>query len=257
MKIKLKKYFSMKLQVNTLRIICHIIAIYGLASYPVNTGWLILSVFGYFLFTRIGADIGFHRYFTHRSFKTTYFFEKILFLLGLLDCKGSLYSWVISHVAHHKFSDSIGDPHSPHRIGFYGIWLSNWEPFATSRKEITTYIYKPIFRITHDYYFFFVIAFIITLGIVSSKILIFGYCIPMVYSMHMTAIVNYIGHSWGYKNFDTNDKSRNSLLINILSLGGGLHNNHHWSPQNYNQATNYFWHEFDPAAIVIKLIKVN
>lgn len=239
-------------QVNILKVAYHVGAIAGLYFLPVGNWW-IASIVGYFLFTRIGSDVGFHRYFTHKSFKANGFVEKLLLILGTLDCKGSMYSWVVSHIAHHAHTEKEGDPHSPHRIGVFRVWMIDWEKFPVASKSIAPYLRQPLYRFTHEYYLWIVAAFAFVLAAIDLHLLVYFYFVPMVYSIHMTGIINTVGHSIGYRNFNTDDESRNNLVVNFLSLGGGLHNNHHARPSSSSQATSR-WYEIDPAAAVIRLI---
>lgn len=252
------KRLSMYAQVNILKVITHSIAILGIYFFPMPLMyWLPISIAGYFIFTRLGSDAGFHRLFTHKSFRTSPAIESILLILGTLDCKGSMFSWVVSHEAHHAYTERKGDPHSPWRIGWFNVWFLNWEKFPVMRREIGPYLKRPLFRACHDYYLLIILSFIVILASIDLRVLIYFWALPMVYSIHMTGLVNTIGHSIGYRNFDSNDKSHNNLLLNIFSLGGGLHNNHHGQPRAWNTSTNLRWHEFDPAAWVIRLLRTS
>ncbi|MBN8538745.1 MAG: fatty acid desaturase [Deltaproteobacteria bacterium] len=244
---------SMHYQVNIVKIAFHVGAIVGLCTLPIGNWW-IASILGYFLFSRIGGDVGFHRYFTHKSFQASALVEKALLVLGTLDCKGSMFSWVTSHIAHHAHADKKGDPHSPHRIGFFKVWIVDWETFPVSGRSIAPYLRRPLYRFTHENYLWIIAVFAVGLGSINLHLLVYFYCVPMVCSIHMTGIINTVGHSLGYRNFNIDDESRNNLIVNFLSLGGGLHNNHHARPSSPSQATDR-WFEIDPANAVIKLIR--
>src|SRR5213078_4525869 len=77
--------------------------------------WSDLAVFGIlYVLTGLGITVGFHRLFTHRSFRTTPHVRAILAVLGSVAIEGPIISWVADHRKHHAFSDQPGDPHSPH-----------------------------------------------------------------------------------------------------------------------------------------------
>jgi stearoyl-CoA desaturase (delta-9 desaturase) len=245
--------FPMNLQVHTLKVIYHVIAIIGVIRLSAGSWWW-ASIAGYILLNRVGSDIGFHRYFTHESFKTNKVFGYLLLFLGTLDCKGSLFSWMASHSAHHASADREGDPHSPQRIGMAKVWLFGWEEIEVPRRQLAKYINRKVFRFTHNHYFLLVIGFMFALALIDIRLLVFGYCVPLVYSLHVTGLINSIGHRFGYRNFDTPDDSRNNLFVHFISLGGCLHNNHHGRPSSYRQSTER-WFEWDPAAWMIEIVR--
>ena len=93
----------------------------------------------------------------------------------------------------------------------------------------------------------------ILLTFIDPISIIYAYSIPTVLIYHSASIVNVLGHMHGYRNFETQDKSTNSWLASILTLGDGWHNNHHSNPRAWSLHHN--WWEFDVAAIVIKVIR--
>jgi fatty-acid desaturase len=106
---------------------------------------------------------------------------------------------------------------------------------------------------THRHYFFIVFLFIFILSLINFKFLVFFYSIPILCSYLLTGLVNSVGHTCGYRNFNTPDNSYNNILIHILSFGGGMHNNHHAFPNKYDYSA-LRWFEIDPAAILIKYV---
>ena len=89
------------------------------------------------------------------------------------------------------------------------------------------------------------------LYLLDWRLLVFLVCIPSVITFHgSTLLINTISHKWGYRNFDTDDNSRNNTWINFLIWGGGLHNNHHAYPERYNEKVTD--NERDPCGWIIE-----
>lgn len=243
---------SMKTQVLIIRALCVVIAVYGVTVYGFEVRHFFMAAAGFYIFTRIGGDVGFHRYFCHQSFRTNRFSEISLLVLGTLANIGSSLTWVGAHHAHHAHSDREGDPHSPSRIGVYRVFALKWDEFHFSVSSFRKLPNKKIHTFFHKYYLETVLIFMILLGLLSFEVLVYFYAVAIVYSFFATGIVNTVGHLWGYRNFDTNDNSRNNLLVHLFSLGGGMHNNHHAYPARYDYSATH-WYEIDPAAIFIRL----
>ena len=82
-------------------------------------------------------------------------------------------------------------------------------------------------------------------ALIDWRIPVFLFAIPVVITFHSAGLGNTIGHLYGYRNFETTDKSQNSTWVNILTLGSGLHNNHHAYPERYNYKMTNKWYERD------------
>jgi fatty-acid desaturase len=244
---------SMKNQVVTVRVLCLAIAIYGVSIYGFEVRHFFMMAAGFYVFTRIGGDVGFHRYFCHHSFRTHRFFEIFLLVLGTLANIGSSLTWVGAHLAHHAHSDREGDPHSPSRIGIYRVFALDWDHFHFPVSSFRRLPNKQVHTFLHKHYLETVLIFMMILGFINSELLVYFYALAIIYSFFATGIVNTVGHLWGYRNFDTADKSHNNLIVHILSLGGGMHNNHHAHPSRYDYSASR-WYEIDPAAILIRAL---
>ena len=82
----------------------------------------LLLLVGFYVVCAFGTTIGFHRYFTHRGFRTGKPVEATLAILGCMTMQGPLTQWVTDHRKHHALSDQPGDPHSPHVGHGDGAW---------------------------------------------------------------------------------------------------------------------------------------
>lgn len=247
---------SMKSQVLTIRAICALVTGFGLLHFGLDWSALFMMMSGFYLFTRIGGDVGFHRYFCHRCFQTSRLAESALLILGTLSNIGSSITWVGTHLAHHAKSDKQGDPHSPSRIGIWRVITLNWDDFSFPVSSIRRLKDNPLHNFTHRYYLWIILLFMALLASLHLKVFVFFYCAAIVYSFLATGIVNSVGHLWGYRNFETNDRSQNNLFVHLISLGGGMHNNHHAHPEKYDYSAKK-WYEIDPAAYIIKLLKTS
>lgn len=186
------------------------------------------------LIGKIGGEVGFHRYFSHRSFKTEKWKERILLILGSLNMVGSTLSWVGTHRTHHVHTDQPEDPHSPYQQHWFKIWALIWKPFIIKPRYVSDMIRDPWQMFIHRWYFELCIAVWLVVGYFSFTMLIFMIVLPTVTQFHVgSLLIDIVCHKWGYRNFETNDHSRNNIFVNIFTGGSGLHNNHHGRPGDY------------------------
>jgi len=193
---------------------------------------------------KVGLEIGFHRYFTHKSFKTSKIIERLLLILGSLNMLGSSLSWCGTHRLHHAKSDTDKDPHTPISRNVFKVWFIIWPKFNINLRYVSDMIKDPWHVFIHQNYFVLCLSVILLLGMIDYKLLIFGIIIPIILEFHVAAfLINIVCHKWGSRNYETNDNSKNNILVNSITGGSGLHNNHHAKPNLY-----YFNHnenEFD------------
>ena len=246
---------KVRFEIYSLIFIHHISLLIGLLYGQMNFRGLALFFPIYFILSRLGGDLGFHRLFSHQSYKVTAFYENLLLILGTLECKGSSLTWCSHHIRHHQYSDQEKDPHTPQKLSFprviYGIW-----PEFSSELGSLRHILKRTHYFFHKYYFGINLTFLLAMYWFfrfQAGIFLSG---PILYSFYIGGLVNYFGHRphfSSYRNHDTNDHSQNSVLLNLISLGGGMHNNHHRFPKSpINSET---WYEVDPPGQISKLIE--
>jgi stearoyl-CoA desaturase (delta-9 desaturase) len=191
----------------------------------------------YVIIGKIGGEVGFHRLFAHRSFKTTTFKSRVLLILGSLNFVGSSLHFSGVHRVHHKTADTEQDPHSPYFNSLIKVWLIMWKPFHVSPKLIGDLIKDPWQVFIHRHYFKLSFAVMLIVGLIDYKFLVFGLAIPAVIQFHIGAVLIDIWcHKFGYRNYEVADQSRNSIFVNIITGGSGLHNNHHARPGEWNFA---------------------
>ena len=234
-----------------LYILCHltIMPAYFLGS----INWFLVSICAYLFLQLIGVEIGLHRYFSHNSFSTGKHKELFLLLVSVITAMGSPISWAGIHRLHHKYADTDKDPHSPSQKGVFYILFGLYN----TELKIPNFFIKNFFKssllvFAHKNYFkilFIWVGGLFVFGGVNAVIFIF--CLPVVLVYWATAIGIVLNHKWGYRNFETKDKSVNSWVLSLYTLGGGWHNNHHKFPDKYNNR--YNWWEWDLCALLIKV----
>lgn len=205
-----------------------------------------------------GITGGYHRYFAHRSYRTSRFFQFVLALIGCCALqKGPLW-WAAHHRQHHQHSDQETDVHSPERRGF---WWSHIGWFLGNRYDETELHlikdlagYRELRWLDAN-----CLAPGLLLGIASYYIagwpgLFCGFFISSVLLYHGTFAINSLCHIFGRARYDTGDASRNSFLLALITLGEGWHNNHH----HYSTSTRmgFFWWEIDVTYYVLKALAV-
>jgi stearoyl-CoA desaturase (Delta-9 desaturase) len=204
-----------------------------------------------YVVTGFGVTVGFHRLFTHRSFKSARLLKIALAALGSMAVEGSVTSWVATHRRHHIYSDSSGDPHSPHRYGDRGInllrglafshvgWLfvsdaSSAERYAPDmlRDSDLRRIGKlfPVLALLS-----LAIPFAIGYSLAGSWVgavsaLVWAGLVRMALLHHVTWSVNSICHVFGRQPLESKDRSTNVWVLSVLSLGESWHNIHHAHP---------------------------
>jgi stearoyl-CoA desaturase (Delta-9 desaturase) len=236
-----------------------------------------LVVFGmFYVATGLGITVGFHRHFTHRSFKTTPAIRAILAVLGSAAVEGPVISWVADHRKHHAFADREGDPHSPHGHGggvrgmLAGLAHAHlgWLFIHTHRGKRTRYapdlLKDPIVRFIDRTFVLWVAAGLAAAfglgvaigGSVETGLtgLLWGGAVRMLVLHHVTYSINSLCHYFGRRRFATDDESRNLLWLALPSFGEAWHHNHHAFPTSARHGLRRF--ELDPSAWIIRLLEM-
>ncbi len=209
-----------------------------------------------------GITAGYHRYFAHRSYRTSRPFQ---FLLACLGCsamqKGPLW-WAAHHRQHHRHSDTEDDPHSPHATSFWWShvgWILSEEHKDNPEHEIHDWARYPELRwLDRNHWVpglaLAALCFVFGLwtGAGAWNCLVWGFVVSTVLLYHAVFSVNSLCHLFGRRRYDTADDSRNNLLVALLTLGEGWHNNHHHYQSSANQG--FFWWEVDVSYYLIRLL---
>jgi fatty-acid desaturase len=208
----------------------------------------------------ISSVITLHRLLTHRSFKTYDWLETVLSYVSVISTLGPTISWVALHRQHHATSDRDGDPHSPYVDGKFNVgqaikvWLGyEWKIPNIPVAYVKDLMRSPTHKFIFNNYFKIIFAFSLALLAVNPVLWLFMYVVPASMTVHLIGVVNVLGHGHGYRNHETVDKSTNSWIANIVSLGDGWHNNHHANGGKYHSGEK--WWEWDLMGRLIQLIK--
>lgn len=221
-----------------------------------------------FYFLRIfGLSAGYHRYFAHRSFKTSRFFQFVLALLGASAYqKGPLW-WAAHHRYHHIHSDTEQDVHSPVKSGFWWAhcgWIFSLKNRGTDEKMVPNLAKHWELRLIDDLYVLpplLLAVSIYGLGVLLERylpglntsgfqMLVWGFFVSTMLVHHGTYSANSMAHSFGRRRFNTRDGSRNNLFVALITLGDGWHNNHHHYPHSVRHG--FYWWEIDVTHYILK-----
>ena len=253
--MQMRNISDFNFKIRALQFVNHLLVVAGFISLfygIIGINYLYIGAVAYVWFVMIGTCVGLHRYFGHRSFKTTRYWEYILGISGTLSTVGTIIGWSGLHRYHHAHTDTLEDPHNPHEIGYFNAWFYNWKPSKFTRNFIRIELKDPLTVFLHKHYFKVIFAYIILLALINPWLVIWCYCLPACGSYLAISAVTVIGHVHGYTNHKIADTSKNSWITSVLSLGEGWHNNHHAVPGNYRQGEK--WWELDPSAWIIKNI---
>lgn len=224
----------------------YIVGFYGIYRLftDVSIWWFVAAFVWSKLIQLIGHSIGMHRYFSHNSFKTTKLGHWIISWTSLLVGVGSPLSYARNHRFHHRAVDTPNDIHSPVTDGklktFFGLWAFhdlNWF-LAKGSVQVKDLIKDPLLRFIHQNYYKIWSILLLISFLIDWKLAVYMLVLPsLIYHIELNILINCISHSWGYRNYKTNDHSRNNIWVNWYNLGEGLHNNHHAKPWLYDFAT--------------------
>jgi stearoyl-CoA desaturase (delta-9 desaturase) len=191
-------------------------------------------LFATYLPISLGVTAGFHRMLTHRSFHAHPVVRLILLILGSMAVEGAAITWAANHLKHHSLADKEGDPHSPVDGLFHAHlgWL-----FSEDDADPTVYcrhlLKDPVVVFVHRTFFVWaILSLAIPYAIGGWTGLLWGGLVRMFYVHHVTWSVNSVCHTFGRRDFETPDRSRNQWMIGLLAFGEGWHNNHHAFPRS-------------------------
>ncbi|MBL1277139.1 MAG: acyl-CoA desaturase [Ectothiorhodospiraceae bacterium] len=176
--------------------------------------------------------------------------------------------WVSHHRNHHRSTDTVKDCHSPVAHGLYRAhmgWV--WNCFDYDPKLVKDLMRYPELIWINRFYILpaiitIIVIFILgewlgtdsTTTISGGQFVTWGYLVPMAVCLHATYAINSVCHLWGYRRYETSDNSKNNLLIALLMLGEGWHNNHHKFPYSANMGISRY--EIDIGYLLLKFLGV-
>ena len=222
-----------------------------------------------YVLTGLGITLGYHRLLTHRSFQTPRIVEYLFAILGVLANEGGTLKWVAAHRKHHAYSDEDGDPHSPAK-GFWWahmLWWMHYDPTLDDpiegRKNVKDLCRDPFYPFLERWQIVPPLALASLLfsvgwlwgGVgVGLSWLVWGMFVRTPLVLHSTWLVNSAAHVWGYRNFETTDRSTNLWWVAQLSFGEGWHNNHHAYQRSARHGL--LWWELDLTYLLIRALSI-
>jgi stearoyl-CoA desaturase (delta-9 desaturase) len=241
-----------------------------LAVIWVGWSWTAVVAAAALYVTRMFAITGFyHRYFSHRTFQTSRPMQFLFAALGNSAVQRGALWWAAVHRHHHKHSDQENDVHSPGLRGFWWAhigWMTSSKNFPTNYRAVHDLARYPelvflnrfdlvvpaIFGASLFAIGEFLHRFAPGLGTSGAQLFVWGFFISTVVLLHGTLFINSLAHVFGRRRFYTDDDSRNSLLLALITLGEGWHNNHHRYTAAARQG--FYWWEVDLTYYGLKVL---
>ena len=229
---------------------------------PIWVGWSPFAV-GFaivmFLLRMFAVTAFYHRYFSHKSFKTSRFMQFVMGVLGNTTIQRGPIWWASHHRWHHRVSDQPEDPHSPKQYGLFWShmgWFMSKAHFAPRLELVKDLVKFPELRFLDRFDSLVPLLcgvfaygggellkhFAPGLGTNGPQMLVWG-IISSVVLLHSAVTINSIAHVWGRRRYPTTDTSRNSFLLSLLTFGEGWHNNHHYYQASVRQG--HHWWQID------------
>jgi fatty-acid desaturase len=239
-------------------VVYHLIALLALLTWLFSWTGVVLAIAGVYVFGGLGINLCYHRLLTHRGLICPKWLEYGFAVLGVCSMQDTPARWVAVHRRHHEHSDQQDDPHSPLAGFLWGhvgwmllenhdlVRLRIYDRYAKDilrdpfyRRLERTLLYPII--VLSSWAVFFLGGFAVGLlagggvGVAAQfgvSLLMWGVFVRTVLVWHITWSVNSLAHLWGYRNYETDEGSRNNWLVAILTSGEGWHNNHHADPRS-------------------------
>jgi stearoyl-CoA desaturase (delta-9 desaturase) len=231
-----------------------------LAFYTGVSTFAVVFAAGFFAIRMFAITGFYHRYFSHKTFKTSRGWQLVFAILGASAAQRGPLWWAAHHRHHHQHSDGKEDLHSPHQGGFWWShvgWFTCDAAFRTEERRVKDWMRFPELRFINRFDALVPAAFAVAifalgealaawapgLGTNGLQLLVWGFFISTVALFHATVSINSLSHVWGSRRFDTPDDSRNNFWLALITFGEGWHNNHHRWPQSARQG--FRWYEID------------
>jgi len=247
-----------------MHLICLLVLVVGVS--PVAL-WVALASY---LVRMFAITAFYHRYFSHKAFKTSRFCQFLFALLGATATQRGPIWWASHHRRHHLYSDTDKDIHSP-KYGFLWShmgWFLCLKNFTTQEKCVRDLLKYPELVLLDRFDSIIPILYALSMLFLGMylesafpelhtngpQMLIWGYFVSSIILIHCTLLVNSLAHVTGSKRYETGDESRNNLFIALFTLGEGWHNNHHHYPVSARQG--FFWWEIDISYYLLRLLSL-
>jgi stearoyl-CoA desaturase (delta-9 desaturase) len=218
---------------------------------------LVVTCMSLYVLRMWGVTAGYHRYFSHRTFKTSRGFQFVLALLAVTSIQKGVLWWAAHHRHHHRHSDDPQDVHSPRQRGFWWShvgWVLSPDWHETHYDGVKDLARFPELVLLDRWHW--VPPTLLGFGLLAWggwPLVLWGFCLSTVLLWHGTFAINSLSHVFGSRRYATDDDSRNNAFFALLTLGEGWHNNHHHYQSSTRQG--FFWWEFDPCFYGLRLLE--
>lgn len=257
----------------------HLLALLAFLPYCFSWTGVVLALAGLYCYGTLGINLCYHRLLTHQGFKVPKTLEHVFATLGVCCLQDTPARWVAIHRLHHQFSDHVEDPHSPlvnflwGHMGWLVVQNREHNKLGTYEKYARDVLRDPLyFRFERGlnwawiygahalvYYLLGAALGYLTGGTWQAalqfglSLLVWGVFVRTVLVWHITWSVNSLTHLFGYRNYETNENSRNNWFVALVSNGEGWHNNHHADQRA--AAHGHRWWEFDVTWLTIRALE--
>jgi len=203
-----------------------------------------------------GVTAGYHRYFSHRTYRTSRVTQFLLAFLAQSSAQRGVLWWAAKHRHHHRHSDTAIDVHSPRQSGFWYAhvgWIFRPQHGETDLEAVSDLTKYPelMWLDRHPYFPATILGVACWLAAGWSGLVV-GFVWSTVLLYHGTFFINSLAHVHGTQRYVTGDDSRNNWWLAVITLGEGWHNNHHTYQRSTRQG--FRWYEFDPTFYVLKTL---
>ncbi len=231
----------------------HVTAAVGVALMGFSWSGVALALALYYV-RMFGVTGGYHRYFSHRTYRTSRAFQLVLAVLAQSSIqKGALW-WAAHHRDHHKYSDTPKDPHSYRDYGFWYShvgWILSSETEETDYSRISDLARYPELRWLNKWHVVPSVVLAVALFFIGGwHALLWGFFVSTTLLWHGTFTINSLSHIWGKRRYATTDDSKNNPVLAIVTMGEGWHNNHHYYPRSVRQG--FRWWQIDMTYYVLR-----
>jgi stearoyl-CoA desaturase (Delta-9 desaturase) len=232
-----------------------LVAIVGAILVPFHWWYPVVAV-GFYLVRMLFLTGGYHRYFSHKSYKTSRAFQFVLALLGSTCVQRGPLWWSSHHRAHHRFADTDNDVHSPVRRSLWWAhmgWLLVRSTNGYDPGLIKDLVAFPELRWVERYTLLFPVSIAAAMLLFGGPgLLVWGFFVSTTLLWHGTYCINSLAHRLGKVRYATGDGSRNNWVLALITLGEGWHNNHHHFAASVRQG--FFWWEIDITYYVLRML---
>lgn len=219
---------------------------------------LLLWLIGTYALRMFAITAGYHRYFSHRSYKLGRTGQFLMAFLAQTSGQKGVLWWAAHHRDHHRYAERELDVHSPWQKGFWWShigWIMSNQFDSYNPKRIADFARYPELRwLDRNHWLPTAVLGIAAYLVGGLPAFIWGYVLSTVALYHCTFSINSLAHIWGSRRFDTPDQSRNNWILALLTFGEGWHNNHHFSMATCRQG--YRWWEIDITYILLRLLNL-